>query len=742
MEERAVNVRKRLLTCAASGLQIVAMLTLLLATATGAAAAPTIEEAAPNGIWSLGVSASSYPSSEDAEAYTNSAGFTFGARFVVTSEAGDYIGECTLEHVPDPTNWHNCRVDVPSDRVSLVWEDVESLPPGFAPIENPITFDPTVFQTGPHNVHAWFVNAPAEGSAEADQSPPVKSMSIMPVGPEGSVLGVGFTVTTQDGAMLGSCTVAPDFPEGYIPNCAVDVPLNTTVAVWFDPAASTADMVPVENPVYFDTSTEDNAQMWGPAFEFVPAGETASSDDASSGDSSSQPGSAPDTDVFSLLPVIEDVPDGLVETGRQTRSLADVAANYTDVAETTQLFTQWGWEQNAIASFALPANHEAQSGEANGVYVSIHRFSDADGCRAALDFSVTEQAAGTSLQEIDTRHFGDYTRALFGAMEYGNETTLLTQQDGLLIRVSVSMLDGDPTADAESIMQGVTERALGGNTASGTDAQDGSQGQNTQVIVPTDNAQGTSSRSGDTWTASVQVTNCDAARTNCTAASGIVINISLASGEFLGSCTLGEPEMSPGGVPISVCGVPGLPYNADFVATQDPATIPAGYEPLEASLTLHVDDMHPGGGDQPTFGFTNVRTDTGSTASTGASRGDTSGEATLLMTFRGCPEGFDPATDDFFATCTIPLDAPDNAFLYHGGDGQGGMNIAWLDRQDNGAYIFNAVPLTMNLELYGLAPVVRDSYQVMGADSGDGSTFTVNLVDGEIREIFVFYYYG
>jgi hypothetical protein len=192
---------------------------------------------------------------------------------------------------------------------------------------------------------------------------------------------------------------------------------------------------------------------------------------------------------------------------------------------------------------------------------------------------------------------------------------------------------------------------------------------------------------------------------------------------------------------LSICGISGLPYNEDFVATQDPSTIPAGYEPLVASQTLHVDDRHPGGGDEPTFGFTNVLTDSGSTGGMIGSNTST-GSATLLMTFRACPEGFNPNIGDYFMECTIPLDAPDAAFYYHGGDGQGGSNIMWLDRQSNGAYVYNAGPQTMNVELSGLAPVVRNAYEVIGADSGDGSTFTVNLSDGETREIYVFYYFA
>ena len=165
-------------------------------------------------------------------------------------------------------------------------------------------------------------------------------------------------------------------------------------------------------------------------------------------------------DATSLLPAVDEVPGELVETGRRTRTLVDVADNYTDAAETTRLFTEWGWQQNAVASFALPSGQEARSGQVNGVYVSIHQFSSADGARAALDFSLTEQAAGTSLQEVNVRPLGEYTRALYGPQDYGNETTLLTQQGGFLIRVSVAMLDGDPTAEAESTLEAILEQSM------------------------------------------------------------------------------------------------------------------------------------------------------------------------------------------------------------------------------------------------------------------------------------------
>jgi len=117
---------------------------------------------------------------------------------------------------------------------------------------------------------------------------------------------------------------------------------------------------------------------------------------------------------------------------------------------------------------------------------------------------------------------------------------------------------------------------------------------------------------------------------------------------------------------------------------------------------------------------------------------ETSATMTILM--RGCPDGFDPGSDDFFDDCTTPLDAPDAATIYWGGDGQGGMEITALDRQSNGAYVYEAGTHTMNVELSGLAPVVRNAYQVFGFDDVNGETYTFNLADGETREVAVFYY--
>jgi hypothetical protein len=192
---------------------------------------------------------------------------------------------------------------------------------------------------------------------------------------------------------------------------------------------------------------------------------------------------------IALLPAIADVPAGLVETGRRTRSLPEVAGNYTDPAETTRLFTQWGWQGNAVASFALPEGQEAQSGQVNGVYVSIHQFSSPDAARAALDFSLTEQAAGTVLQEVPVSPLGEHTRALYGPEDYGNEITILVQQGSFFIRVSAAMLDGDPTADAVAVTEAILKNVTAPqSTTIDQEASAASSGGDTttgsQAIVP------------------------------------------------------------------------------------------------------------------------------------------------------------------------------------------------------------------------------------------------------------------
>lgn len=282
------------------------------------------------------------------------------------------------------------------------------------------------------------------------------------------------------------------------------------------------------------------------------------------------------------------------------------------------------------------------------------------------------------------------------------------------------------------------------------DLDTGGSAGSTTGIAPASASSESSASAGSsarTWTAAVWVRLCDAAPNSgvdihCQGGAGIVVNFSLASGEFLGSCTTGDPYLTPWGPDtVADCSVDGMPFNADIVAVQDPSTIPTGYAPYGETSVVHIGNDPMPFQDGPPFSLLNVRADSSASGSSGISNSSNSGSATLLLTFRGCPEGFDPATDDPYANCTIPLDAPDASQILWGGDGMGGMNITGLDRQYDGAYIYNAGPATMNVHLGRLAPVVRDAYQVVGADSVNGDSYIINLHDGETREVLIFYYF-
>lgn len=160
-------------------------------------------------------------------------------------------------------------------------------------------------------------------------------------------------------------------------------------------------------------------------------------------------------DLTLVLPTEADVPDHLIVVGGASRTLDEVAANYTNPSETTALFQQWGWQENVTRAFNMPSGVPQPPGEVEGVYVSIHRFSTPEGARLALDFSVGEQMVGTSLYEIQITPMGDYSRALYGPVSYGTEITFLVQKGNLLIRLSVSSRDSDPTVDGTGVMNAI-----------------------------------------------------------------------------------------------------------------------------------------------------------------------------------------------------------------------------------------------------------------------------------------------
>lgn len=164
-------------------------------------------------------------------------------------------------------------------------------------------------------------------------------------------------------------------------------------------------------------------------------------------------------DIQAMLPTVSDIPDGLSELGRSSRSLNDAIAKYPDPADALAQFTAWGWQANAICNFGPVPISAWEEGKLNGVYVSIHEFDSSDHAAAALDYSLIAQATGTPLQEIATQNYGDYTRALYGLLDYGNEITFLVQKGNLFVRVSAASVGADPTPKAVAILQTILAKA-------------------------------------------------------------------------------------------------------------------------------------------------------------------------------------------------------------------------------------------------------------------------------------------
>ncbi len=68
------------------------------------------------------------------------------------------------------------------------------------------------------------------------------------------------------------------------------------------------------------------------------------------------------------------------------------------------------------------------------------------------------------LQEVDAASLGDYSRALYGTLDYGKEHTLFVQAASLLIRISAASLEADHTADAIALMEVILARIAGTGT--------------------------------------------------------------------------------------------------------------------------------------------------------------------------------------------------------------------------------------------------------------------------------------
>jgi len=154
-----------------------------------------------------------------------------------------------------------------------------------------------------------------------------------------------------------------------------------------------------------------------------------------------------------VLPTVDQVPNGLVIISDGERTLADVASGFSDPAATIEQFVAWGWQGNVIRAFHVADETASDPAAIDGIYISVHEFGSPRFAAEALDYALAAHAAGTTLEETGVDGLGDYARALYGPMPYGNEITLYVQQGNSLIRLSASSPEGNPTVEATGLMR-------------------------------------------------------------------------------------------------------------------------------------------------------------------------------------------------------------------------------------------------------------------------------------------------
>lgn len=158
--------------------------------------------------------------------------------------------------------------------------------------------------------------------------------------------------------------------------------------------------------------------------------------------------------LVNLLPAAGDISADLVQSEDRTRTLEEQAAMFANAGEMTQLLTEWGWQENVFRVYqsTIPAGSGAPSAT---VDVSLTRFASPEGAAAALPAFLEDRAAVLGENEVQRPlQLGDETRALTGQTEQGDDVTLYVRQGNLLLRVSVTTLQGTPIAP-ERIAQGI-----------------------------------------------------------------------------------------------------------------------------------------------------------------------------------------------------------------------------------------------------------------------------------------------
>jgi len=170
-------------------------------------------------------------------------------------------------------------------------------------------------------------------------------------------------------------------------------------------------------------------------------------------DQSSNPGMSAQT----LLPTLNDVPNGLIVTAESHRTLVQIVPNYQDPHLTSDQFTQWKWQDNRTSTFGIPGGGVLADGTVS-IYVSVHQFGSKSSSGKALNYSFEDQLGSTGASETAQPGIGDSTRAMEVLTDVGTEATVYVQKGHFLIRVTVTSVNVDPMVEARTLAQTIVAK--------------------------------------------------------------------------------------------------------------------------------------------------------------------------------------------------------------------------------------------------------------------------------------------
>lgn len=140
----------------------------------------------------------------------------------------------------------------------------------------------------------------------------------------------------------------------------------------------------------------------------------------------------------------------VVEEG--ARGEGAIAASFPAPAEAATLLATWGWEENVYRNYAGPDRISTAE-------VSLHRFATASGAAEALPYYADGRSIALGLAPMPLAPLGDQSTAVGGGVAGGRETTVYARRGALLVRVSVVLAAGDPTAEAIALATVVLARS-------------------------------------------------------------------------------------------------------------------------------------------------------------------------------------------------------------------------------------------------------------------------------------------